>query len=355
MTAPYTEVLFEKMQGNGGHLGVITLNRPSVLNSLNHAMVNAMYNQLLIWEKADDIKAVVIRAVEGRAFCAGGDIRLTYDRMKAHDPIMTSFFYDEYQLNRKIFHYSKPYIALLDGITMGGGVGVSIHGSHRVATDRLLFAMPETGIGFFPDVGGTYFLPRLPYHIGYYLGLTGARAASDECVQLGIAHQKISQDSLPQLLNDLAHTSLMGDSRIAVSDIIEKYRMPVKSSQLIDQIQMINQCFAANTMEEIMYALQHCENSICKEAAITITKKSPTSLKISLKAMQDGSKKDFDACMRQEYRLVSRFLSSHDFAEGIRAVIIDKDQMPKWDPDRIEKVTDADVEKYFAPLAEELV
>lgn len=355
MTTSYTEVLFEEMQGNGGHLGVITLNRPSVLNSLNHAMVNAIYDQLLTWEHADHIKAVVIRAVEGRAFCAGGDIRLTYDRMKAHDPAMTSFFYDEYQLNRKIFHYPKPYIALLDGITMGGGVGISIHGSHRVATDKLLFAMPETGIGFFPDVGGTYFLPRIPHRIGYYLGLTGARISSDECVHLGIAHQKISQEALPDLLNDLAQTPFTDDSRAAVSTIIEKYQIPLKSSQLIDQQQMMSKCFSAYRMEEIIFALQRCESPICQEAAVTILKKSPTSLKISLRAMQTGSKNDFDACMRQEYRLVSRFLLGHDFAEGIRAVIIDKDQMPKWDPGTIEDVTDADVEKYFAPLAEELV
>jgi len=355
MTTLYTEVSFEEMQGNGGHLGVITLNRPTVLNSLNHAMVNAMYAQLLAWEHADHIKAVVIRAAEGRAFCAGGDLRLTYDRMKARDPVMTSFFYDEYQLNRKIFHYPKPYIALLDGITMGGGVGISIHGSHRVATDRLLFAMPETGIGFFPDVGGTYFLPRLSNRLGYYLGLTGARISSDECVHLGIAHHKISQEALPQLLNDLAQTSFTDDSRAAVSTIIEKYRVPVKSSPLMDQQQMINHCFSANTMEEIMYALQQCENSICKEAVVAINKKSPTSLKISLRAMQAGSKSDFDTCMRQEYRLVSRFLLGHDFAEGIRAVIIDKDQMPKWNPSSIEDVTNANVEKYFAPLTEELV
>src|SRR5262245_6743461 len=132
----YTDVLFDEINGNGGNLGVITLNRPHVLNSLNHTMVKAMYDQLQLWESTNHIKAVVIRAAEGRAFCAGGDLRLTYERIKAHDPTMTNFFHDEYQLNRKIFHYSKPYIALLDGITMGGGVGISIHGSHRVATER---------------------------------------------------------------------------------------------------------------------------------------------------------------------------------------------------------------------------
>lgn len=355
MSVPYTEVLFEEIPGNGGHLGVMTLNRPAVLNSLNHAMVHAMYKQLCAWESQDHIKAIIIRAAEGRAFCAGGDLRLTYDRMLAKDPVMTDFFRDEYQLNLKIFHYPKPYIAFLDGITMGGGVGVSIHGSHRVATDRLLFAMPETGIGFFPDVGGSYFLPRLSGRIGYYLGLTGARIASDDCVQIGIAQHKVAQDSLSTLLNALAQQPFVGDARAAVTKIIEQYRVPVKSSLLIEHQQAINHCFAANTMEEIMVALKQSEHTICQEAAAMITKKSPTSLKISLKAMQEGARKDFDACMQQEYRLVTRFLHGHDFAEGIRAVIIDKDQMPKWKPDSIEGVTEAEVEKYFAPLTAELV
>src|SRR3989338_2126316 len=193
------EVLFEEIAGQGGHLGVITLNRPQILNSLNQTMIDAMYAQLNKWAIAPDIKAVVIRAAPGRAFCAGGDLRFTYERFKNKDPLLSTFFRDEYQLNRLIYHFPKPYIALLDGITMGGGVGISIHGSHRVATENLLFAMPETGIGFFPDVGGTYFLPRLPGRIGYYLGLTGARIKTDDCVTLGISQHKVTRDKLSAL------------------------------------------------------------------------------------------------------------------------------------------------------------
>lgn len=346
----YTEVLFEEQN----HLGIITLNRPAALNSLNHSMIHAIYNQLKSWEFVDNIKAVLIRAVPGRAFCAGGDLRLTYDRIKAKDPIMADFFRDEYQLNRKIFHYPKPYIALLDGITMGGGVGISLHGSHRIATDKLLFAMPETGIGFFPDVGGTYFLPRLPGRIGYYLGLTGARVVSDECVKLGLADVKISQDAITDLTNELMQESFTGDAHAVVSKIIEQYRLPVHASPLLEQQQAIDHCFAGSTMEEIVAALKNSTNPLCSDAAIALAQKSPTSLKITLRALQQGKHSDFDECMRQEFRLVSRFLLGHDFAEGIRAVIIDKDQKPQWKPAVIEDVKEAEVDKYFEPLCDEV-
>lgn len=354
MTA-YNEVLFEEVSGKDGHIGLITLNRPEVLNVLNHAMIHAMHAQLQVWATSAHIKAVIIKAAPGRAFCAGGDIRLTYDRCKARDPLATRFFRDEYHLNRFIFHYPKPYIALLDGITMGGGVGISIHGSHRIVTDRVMFAMPETGIGFFPDVGGTYFLPRLPAHIGFYLGLTGARLASDDCVALGLAQQKLASESLPKLIDALAQHTFSADARQSVTQITEQFKIPVNHSELMEQRADVEACFSANTMEAIYEALQQSNQTVCQNAALTLTKKSPTSLKVTLQALLDGAHLDFDACMRQEYRLSCHFLQEHDFIEGIRAVIIDKDQSPKWRPDRLENVTPRDIEKYFAPLTEELV
>src|ERR1700733_14044983 len=165
------DVLFHVLPGQAGDIGIITLNRPTVLNSLNHVMINAMFQQLTAWEKDLTIKVVVILGAGDRAFCAGGDLRFTYELYQQKSDQIALFFKNEYRLNSLIYHYKKPYIAFLDGITMGGGVGVSIHGSHRIATERLLFAMPETGIGLFPDVGGTYFLPRLYGKMGYYLGL----------------------------------------------------------------------------------------------------------------------------------------------------------------------------------------
>jgi len=351
----YNEVLFTEATGNGGNLGLITLNRPAVLNSLNHAMIHAMHAQLKLWAANDNIKAVVIRAAEGRAFCAGGDLRLTYDRIKSRDPIMTDFFRDEYQLNRAIFHFPKPYIALLDGITMGGGVGISIHGSHRVATDRLMFAMPETGIGFFPDVGGTYFLPRLPGSLGTYLGLTGARLASDDCVALGLAQVKVAQDSLPAIIDALAQTEFMQDQRQSVTEIIARFQVTSSPSLLMSAKNVIDMCFSNNTVEEILAAIEQCDEAVCKDAAAMLAKKSPTSLKVTLHALQHGKQMDFDACMRQEFRLVTHFLQEHDFAEGIRAVIIDKDQKPHWQPATIPEVKQNEVAKYFAPVAAEIM
>lgn len=350
----FDEVLFAEMPGTNGDLGIITLNRPKALNSLTHAMINAMHAQLKIWANATNVKAVIIQAAEGRAFCAGGDLRLTHERYHSRDAALTEFFRDEYQLNRFIFHYPKPYIALLNGITMGGGVGISIHGSHRVATERLLFAMPETGIGFFPDVGGTYFLPRLKGHLGTYLGLTGARIQSDDCVALGLTQHKIAPESIPLLINTLAKHAFTNDAKQEVTAIIERFHVASKPSSLIENQTAINACFSGATMEDIMRAVAHCENAICSEAKTALMTKSPTSLKVTLKALQLGKALDFDSCMQQEFRLTSHFLAGHDFAEGIRAVIIDKDQKPVWKPAELAGVTHHEVDQYFAPLSKEL-
>lgn len=348
------EVLFSEIKGSDANLGVITLNRPQVLNSLNHNMVIAMYNQLKEWEHKADIKAVIIKAIEGRAFCAGGDIRSAYERGMARDAAALHFFREEYQLNRLIFHFPKPYIALLDGVTMGGGVGISIHGSHRVATENLLFAMPETGIGFFPDVGGTYFLPGLPGKIGYYLGLTGARLASDDCVAIGIAQQKVNREQLTDLVNELATQPFSQDAHESVTNIINQFGQPVATSFLLDQQAILDACFSQHSMEDIMQALQESPNLLCIDAVTMLAKKSPTSLKVTLKALNEGKLLDFDACMDQEFTLASHFLQNHDFFEGIRALIIDKDQAPNWYPALLEDVTPAMVNSYFIPQREEL-
>lgn len=342
------EILFEEIPGQGGDLGIIILNRQSALNSLNQTIVQGMYEKLEEWESNKNIKAVIVRAAEGRAFCAGGDLRLTYDRMKSQDNRMTEFFRMEYQLNRKIFHYPKPYIAFLDGITMGGGVGISIHGSHRIATDRLLFAMPETGIGFFPDVGGSYFLPRLPGRIGIYLGLTGARITSDACLQAGIATQKISEDAFPELIHELAKQTFTDNARESVSTIIAPFCLPVSPTPLMDHQEDIDLCFSAETVEEILHELSQRNNHFCEEAVKMISKKSPTSLKVSLIAMQKGSNMGFDECMEMELSITSQFLRGHDFAEGIRAVIIDKDQKPVWNPASLNAVNQKDLNHYFS-------
>lgn len=355
----YTEVLFEEVKGKNGDLGVILLNRPAVLNSLTHDMICAMYDQLQKWETANHIKGVVIRAAEGRAFCAGGDLRLTYDRYLEGNIDLSKFFLDEYQLNRFIFHYPKPYIAFLDGITMGGGVGISVHGSHRVATERLLFAMPETGIGFFPDVGGTYFLPRLPGFFGFYLGLTGARIAHHECTILGITTQTVPHEKLPSLLDALAKQSFDDQADDIVTNIINQFKLPlpeqtILNQQLANHQQAIDACFQESTMELIIEKISTSSDSLCRWAAEVLHKKSPTSLKVSLLAMQQGKTLDFDTCMQQEFLLTCHFLEEHDFIEGIRALIIDKDQKPQWRPATLREVTNSMVKKYFLPFSSEM-
>lgn len=342
-------VIFEEMPGVGGNLGVITLNRPSALNSLNQAMIHAMHERLLAWQENKAIKAVVIRAVPGRAFCAGGDIRATYDYQLAGDTRANDFFRDEYALNRCIFHYSKPYIALLDGITMGGGVGVSIHGSHRIGTENLLFAMPETGIGFFPDVGGTYFLPRLYDHVGYYLGLTGARIKQADCLAVGIIQHAMASNRLPDVLTTLASTTFKGDPFKAVTQLLEPFQAEVSQSPLQQAGSLIQMCFSKSTMEDILKALTEFKNDFCQTAIHTLLTKSPSSLKITLKALQLGARLDFDVCMAQEYALAVHFNQSHDFREGVRAVLIDKDQTPLWQPPSLAQVTENLVDHYFEP------
>lgn len=349
------DILFEEMPGLGGSIGLVTLNRPEVLNSLNENMVTSLYQQLQDWGRALYIKAVVIRAAESKAFCAGGDIRMVYDKARDHMPSMTDFFFEEYQLNRAIYHFPKPYIAFMDGITMGGGVGVSMHGSHRVGTERLLFAMPETGIGFFPDVGGTYFLPRMPHYCGYYLGLTGARIKIADAVALGVVTQHISHARLPEVLKAIAETKLGAHPKQSVTEILNTFHQPTDVAPIEKSYAEITHCFKAHDIETILQRLQASSDALCQEAYQSMLKKSPTSLKVTLAALQHGLTLDFDGCMRQEYRLVTRFLLAHDFIEGIRAVIIDKDQSPSWSPASLADVSASSVSHYFEPLQKELV
>lgn len=353
--SPTLDVLFEEISGRGGNLGLITLNRPQVLNALNHTMFLAIHNQLVEWDAAEQIKAVVIRAAEGRAFCAGGDIRAAYEKKLSGDPSLKYFFRDEYQMNLDIYNFRKPYIALLDGITMGGGAGVSINGSHRVATDKLVFAMPETGIGFYPDVGATYFLSRLPYKIGFYLGLVGGRIAYNDCAALGLVNNVISKDKISELMYALADSTFNGNAKAEVTEVIEKFSVNYPPSELLEHRAEIEACFAKPSVEEIIAALEKHGSEWCAQTAATLKLKSPTSLKVTLRALQEGEKQSFRDCMRMEYRLTSRFIEGHDFFEGIRAAIIDKDQKPHWKPAHLKDVSLDEVEKYFAAIQQELV
>jgi enoyl-CoA hydratase len=332
-------------------LGAVTLNRPQALNSLSHTMALALYKQLGIWNENNFIKAVFIQAEGEKAFCAGGDIRQIYAARNDPNLAIKQFFWDEYRLNQRIAHYPKPYIALLDGITMGGGVGISIHGSHRVATEYFSFAMPETGIGFYPDVGGSYLLSRCPGQTGIYLGLTGARIKAADALYLGLVDHFIKREHGAELIDALASKPFIGDANIGIAAIIKNYSVAdTAQPPLALHRALIDRCFAFDTVEEIIHALQTTADEWCAATAKILRSKSPTSLKVTLQELRQAARLSFDDCMKMEYRLTLRFLLGQDFYEGIRAAIIDKDHTPQWQPSALDAVTQSDVDNYFAPL-----
>jgi enoyl-CoA hydratase len=341
MTNP--EVLFEI----SGHAGVITLNRPQALNALTLSMVGAMTTTLSEWAHDDRVRHVVIQAKGDRAFCAGGDIRALYDWGRAKDPAFFGFFRGEYLLDALIKRFPKPYVALIDGIVMGGGVGVSVHGSHRVASERLVFAMPETGIGFFPDVGGTYFLPRLPGETGMYLGLTGERCRMADALHAGIATHHVPSARFGHLGREL-------EQALSVDECLERFAVAPGPAALTERQADIDRHFGRDSVEAILASLDEDRSEWSEKTAANLRSKSPTSLKVAFRQLREGRTRDFEDCMRIEYRIVHRVFEERDFYEGIRAAVIDKDQTPRWRPKSLEDVSEADVAAYFAPVRHEL-
>ena len=342
------EILFERR----GTAGVVTLNRPQALNAVSHGMVRALTRQLDAWEDDLAVTRVLVIAAGGRAFSAGGDLRALYDLGRAgRREEALAYFHDEYLLNARIKRYRKPYIALIDGIVMGGGVGVSVHGSHRVAGDRLVFAMPEVGIGFFPDIGATWFLPRMPGVLGSFCALTGERLAAADAVAAGIATHRVASARFADLAEALCGAT-------SVDAVLAAFAEPAGAGLLAPLRDAIDRLFAAERVEDILAALDaetagpHA--AFAAAAAASIRTKSPTSLKIARAQVLRGATLDFGACMRDEFRIVSRIVDGHDFYEGIRAVIVDKDQAPRWQPDRLEAVSEAEIARHFAALAHEL-
>jgi enoyl-CoA hydratase len=336
--------------------GIVTLNRPKALNAVTQVMVRDLRAQLDAWADDASITRVVVTAAGDRAFCAGGDIRALYDLGCAGRlSEALQFWRDEYPLNAVIKNYRKPYVALIDGIVMGGGVGISVHGSHRVAGDRFQFAMPEVGIGFFPDVGATWFLPRMPGGLGAYCGLTGERFNAADGVASGIATHRVSSAHFAELVDALTGT-------VPVDAVLAAFNEPVEEGPIISRRATIDRLFTGNSVEEIAAALEREADSgsagaeWAAKTAATIRTKSPLSLKIALAQVRRGADWDFDTCMRAEFRIVSRIIEGHDFYEGVRAVIVDKDNQPHWQPATLAEVSEATVERHFAARAgDELV
>jgi len=335
------EVFLEKK----GSLGLITLNRPEALNALTLNMVREIYPKLKLWADDDEISTVAVRAVGEKAFCAGGDIRALYEWGKDGDERATGFYYEEYLLNQVIKSFPKPYISFVNGIVMGGGVGLSVHGSHRIAGENFSFAMPETGIGLFPDVGGSYFLSRLDKNAGMYLALTGSRLIAADSIYLGIAKYYIESKNYEEIISKLSK----GESP---DKILKEYNIEPGISDFKNISEEIEQLFSGNELEEIFMRLENKNSELSQKLYKTICSKSPTSLKISFKQITDGKKNDFEECMRMEFRMVSRVMSDHDFYEGVRALIIEKDNNPNWNPNDISKISKEDVERFFTNLGD---
>ncbi|MEJ1968263.1 MAG: enoyl-CoA hydratase/isomerase family protein [Rhizomicrobium sp.] len=331
------EILFERR----GAVGLITLNRPKALNALTHGMVLAMHVRLHHWAGDDKVKAVAIRGAGERAFCAGGDIRSLYDSGRAGTAYALDFYRDEYRLNAFIKHFPKPYVALLHGFVMGGGGGVSVHGSHRVADETTVFAMPETGIGLFPDVGGSFFLPRMPGEAGMYVALTGARLKTADALHAGVAtHVTADREALLARLAE-------GEAPDAALDGADGAEAPLAALRgRIDTI------FAAPSVEAVLERLERDGSEWALDIANTIRAKSPTATKLAFRQIREGRSLDFDDCMRMEFRMVNRVVAGHDFYEGVRATIVDKDGAPQWRPASLAEVRDRDIDAYFAPLGE---
>jgi enoyl-CoA hydratase/carnithine racemase len=337
------EVICEKM----GCCGRITLNRPKALNALTLNMVREIAAALNRWESDPTVACVIITGAGGKAFCAGGDIRILYDLGKAgRYGEQLCFWREEYRLNRRIKFYPKPYLALADGIVMGGGAGVSLHGTYVIAGEDFYFAMPEVGIGFVCDVGATFFLPRLPSLAGIYLALTGARMTCGDALAFKVASTHVPSARHAAFIERVVRGEPI-DAAIAAE------HAPPPASALFQQSELIARCFAAETLPAILGNLKgaaRANASFAHSTACAIRTKSPTSLAIAFRQMQIGAAMNIGEALQIEFRIASRIARGNDYYEGVRAVVIDKDNRPHWRPAAIESVLHADIDAYFAPL-----
>jgi enoyl-CoA hydratase len=320
-----------------GACGRITLNRPKALNALTLEMVSAIEAALLLWAADATVHFVLVDGAGERGLCAGGDIRALYTAsLNGTLNDSTAFFHAEYRLNWLISRYPKPYVVLMDRLVMGGGIGISAHGSHRVVTERSELGMPETGIGFFPDVGGTYLLGRSPDELGTYLGLTGRRVGAADALRCNLADYVVASARLPELTKAIERCT----TTTAIEDCLRSYNTEPPTGMPQEQRNWIAICFACQTVEQIIAALRAQDDPEAGTVAEELHAKSPTSLKITLLALRRAAALGtLDACLQQEFHLAKALVQEHDFVEGVRAAIIDKDRNPKWLPASLEEVS----------------
>ncbi|KAL3928034.1 MAG: hypothetical protein SGBAC_012823 [Bacillariaceae sp.] len=347
------------------NVGVLALNNPKSLHALTSDMVHYMHDILQDWKQQQQdkspLQAIVIKSTSAKrpAFCAGGDVKTIYEKENYR------FFYDEYQLNHAIATSSIPIVSLWDGVVMGGGVGISIHGKYRIATENTLFAMPETALGLFPDIGSMFWMPRLlSKPMANYLALTGARIRAYDLVHFGLATHYLPSDELPNLEKALveATSSHQPQNRQAVADILQSFHRSVEANEdsvLFKNQEQIESVFAADTMERIVQNLEQGKSDFEQETLASLQRMSPTSLKVTLEGLRRGAKcQTLAQDIQMEYRMAKGFITmspKSDFYEGVRSILIDRDHNPKWNPPTLEDVTDERVEAFFAPVDDELL
>ncbi|MDI1351822.1 MAG: enoyl-CoA hydratase/isomerase family protein [bacterium] len=343
------EVLFAQK----GQIGIITLNRPNALNALTLPMILSLQHQLNLWKIDNSIKAVILKAAPGGVFCAGGDVRRLFQLGKSNVAKQMQFFWHEYKLNHFIHHFGKPYIALMDGITMGGGVGISLHGSHPVASENFVFAMPETSIGFFPDIGASYLLTQCKGSLGIYLGLTGNRLGPNDSLKAGLVKYLISSQKMEQIIRTLSTMDLSTEAYAQVDSCLKEHSSSLGNEP--SQIKpLIDVCFSHPTVELINSSLEQTEGVWAESIYNTLGKKSPLSLKITLAQLQKAQGLSLVECLQMDYNLVNHFMMDHDFYEGVRALLVDKDKAPQWNPSRLELISKQTITNYFVPATTSL-
>jgi enoyl-CoA hydratase len=331
-----------------GSAAIIRLNRPKALNSVTLPMVHVMREALDEFAADPAISCVVLTGEGGRGLCAGGDIRAIFSAGRDKDPEVSRFWRDEFPLNYTISHYAKPYVALMDGITMGGGVGLASHGSHRVVTERTRLAMPETGIGYFPDVGATWLLPKAPGEVGTWLGLTGQEIGAADAIHARLADACVPSEKLEALIETLGHLKA-GSSDEQVRAVVDRFAVAPGESRLEAQQALIDRAFGFDTVEQIVEALQKEDDVFAREALDVLARRSPTSLKLTLRLLRLGrNSSGLVECLEREFGAGLEILRGHEFYEGVRAAVIDKDRNPKWQPASLSEVGEADLDRYFA-------
>jgi enoyl-CoA hydratase len=340
MTAAIEETDPTIRVARAGSIGRIRLNRPKALHALTTDMCLGIIDALAAFEADENIACVVFDHAEGRGFCAGGDIRMLAESGKGDGAEARAFFHAEYRMNHRLFHYPKPTVAFMDGIVMGGGVGIALPCRYRVATENTRFAMPETGIGLFPDVGGGWYLPRLPGQVGKFLALTGARLDGAECLALGLATHYLASDTNPDSITAL-------DGCVDIGAVLKSHGVGAPIARIVENRTHIDRLFAGETVAEIMAALEADSGEWAAKELATLRTKSPLSMAVALRQLREGATMpDFASEMAQEYAIGARMVQTYDFIEGVRALIIDKDNAPVWQPG----VTDAEIDTIFAPM-----